>query len=213
MTDTDLLARRQRVLANHRMFYYDEPLHIVRGKGIRVWDADGRSYLDCYNNVASVGHCHPAVVEALTKQAATLNTHTRYLHENVVELCEKLGGLMPGDLDVCFIVCTGTEANDLAVQIARAVTGQRGVLVSEASYHGNSALVNQLSLSDCPEAMREDWVGVVEPPNTYRGPYREGEHADCGALYAASVDDAIARLAADGHGTAAMLVGMAGAGF
>jgi len=205
MTQPDLLKRRERVLANHDYFYYEEPLHIVRGEGIRLWDANGRPYLDCYNNVVSVGHCHPRVVEALTRQAGTLNTHTRYLHENVVELCERLGGKLPGDLDVCMIVCTGTEANDLAVQISRAVTGRRGVVVTDGAYHGNSALVLQLSPESCPEALREDWVGIVEPPNTYRGPFREGEHDALGARYAESVHEAVAGLEARLHGVAAML--------
>jgi len=140
MTDTQLLRRRERVLANHDYFFYDEPLHLVRGEGIWMWDSDGKRYLDCYNNVVSVGHCHPRVVEALTRQARTLNTHTRYLHENAVELCERLGALLPGDLGICMLVCTGTEANDLAVQIARAVTGHR----QDRAHVGGEGLLQHL---------------------------------------------------------------------
>jgi len=206
MTDAQLIRRRERVLANHGYFFYDEPLHLVRGEGIWMWDSDGRRYLDCYNNVPSVGHCHPRVVEALTRQARTLNTHTRYLHENAIELCERLGARLPGELEACMLVCTGTEANDLAVQIARAVTGHHGVVVHEAGYYGNSTLVRQLSLADCPESLREDWVAAAEPPDVYRGPFRAGEHDALGARYAALLSDAVDALEARGHGTAALLV-------
>ncbi len=94
----NLLERRRRALGPAYSLFYEEPAHLVRGEGIWLWDASGKRYLDCYNNVASVGHCHPKVVEALYGQAATLNTHTRYLHENVVELSEKLAGHLPGEL-------------------------------------------------------------------------------------------------------------------
>ena len=145
----NLLQRRQRALGPAYSLFYEEPAHLVRGEGAWLWDAAGKRYLDCYNNVASVGHCHPRVVEALASQAATLNTHTRYLHENVVELSEMLAGHLPGELSVCMFVCTGTEANDLATRIARTVTGNHAMLVSEFSYHGNSTLVHTLSTADC----------------------------------------------------------------
>ena len=96
----ELSERRKRALGPAYQLFYDTPAHLVRGDGVWLWDADGRKYLDCYNNVASVGHCHPDVVNALAGQAATLNTHTRYLHENVIELSEKIAGKMPGDLSV-----------------------------------------------------------------------------------------------------------------
>ena len=118
----NLLERRRQALGPAYKLFYDEPAHLVRGEGIWLWDASGKKYLDCYNNVASVGHCHPHVVEALSRQAAILNTHTRYLHENVVELSEMLAARLPGDLSVCMFVCTGTEANDLATRIARTGT-------------------------------------------------------------------------------------------
>jgi len=162
----NLLERRKKALGPAYHLFYDDPAHIVRGEGIWLWDARGRKYLDCYNNVASVGHCHADVVAALTQQASTLNTHTRYLHENVVELSEAIAAKMPGELSVCMFVCTGTEANDLATRIARTVTGNMGILVSEYSYHGNSTLVNTLSTADCDE--RPDWLSVFEPPCQYR---------------------------------------------
>jgi 4-aminobutyrate aminotransferase-like enzyme len=193
------------VLAPSYQLFYDEPVQLVRGEGIWVWDADGRRYLDCYNNVPSVGHAHPRVVAALIEQASLLNTHTRYLHEKVVDLAERLGAGLAGDLGVCYFVCTGTEANDLAVEIARTVTGHQGVVVTENSYHGNSALVRLLSTDGYPVDERPDWLGVVEPPNTYRGPFRDTDPA-AGRRYADLVGDVVGDLDAAGHGVAAMLI-------
>ncbi|MFM7275697.1 MAG: aminotransferase class III-fold pyridoxal phosphate-dependent enzyme, partial [Gammaproteobacteria bacterium] len=129
----ELLARREKVLGPSYRLFYREPVQLVRGEGVWLYDADGRRYLDGYNNVASVGHCHPHVVAALASQAATLNTHTRYLHESVVRYAERLTATMPAELSVCLLVCTGTEANDLAIRIARTVSAQEGVIVSEES--------------------------------------------------------------------------------
>lgn len=206
MTDQTLLERRQYTMANGGHYFYDTPLHLVKGEGVWLWDSADRKYLDCYNNVASVGHCHPKVVEALYAQARQLNTHTRYLHENIIEAGEALAAKLPGDLDAVAFVCTGTEANDLAVQIARILTGREGVIVTEASYHGNSALVTQLSTDMVPKEERADFVATVEPPNTYRGPYRDGEHDNLAENYAAMADDAVAELDERGVGTAAILV-------
>jgi 4-aminobutyrate aminotransferase-like enzyme len=205
VTDPTLLRRRADALAPSYQLFYDEPVHLVRGEGVWVYDADGNRYLDCYNNVPSVGHAHPRVVRALCEQAALINTHTRYLHGNIVELAELLGASLPGDLSICYFVCTGTEANDLAVQIARVVTGHEGVMVTERSYHGNSELVGKLSTDSYPEPERPAWLAVVEPPNTYRGPFREPDPG-LGAAYAALVADGIGALAGRDHGIAAYLV-------
>ncbi|CAN5920950.1 aspartate aminotransferase family protein [soil metagenome] len=206
MSDDDLLQRRLAVLAPAYQLFYDDPIHIVRGEGVWVYDADGNRLLDCYNNVPSVGHCHPRVVDAIAEQAGLLNTHTRYLHEHVVTLAERLSVLLPGDLGVCFFVCTGTEANDLAVQIARAVTDATGVVVTEHAYHGNSSLVSTLSTDGYPAADRPDWLGVVEPPNTYRGAFRTGEHSDLGRRYADLIDDGVGQMRARGHRPAALML-------
>jgi 4-aminobutyrate aminotransferase-like enzyme len=197
----NLLQRRQRALGPAYHLFYDEPAHLVRGEGIWLWDESGKQYLDCYNNVASVGHCHPHVVDALATQAATLNTHTRYLHESVVELSEMLAGHLPGELSVCMFVCTGTEANDLATRIARTVTGNYGMLVSEFSYHGNSTLVYALSTADSKE--RPGWLAEFAPPCSYR-PTVAGE--DLLAGYVGSVNDAIAQLDASDHQPAAIMI-------
>jgi 4-aminobutyrate aminotransferase-like enzyme len=203
--DPALLARRSRALAPSYQLFYDEPVHLVRGEGVWVYDADGRRYLDCYNNVPSVGHAHPRVVGALCTQAGLINTHTRYLHHLVVELGERLAAIMPGELSTCYFVCTGTEANDLAVQIARAVTDNQGVLVTERSYHGNSELVGKLSTDSYPDSERPDWLTVIEPPNTYRGPFRSPEQ-DLGAKYAGLVDASIDALEQRDHSIAAALI-------
>ncbi len=203
MSDESLRHRRDAVLAPSYQLFYDEPVHLVRGDGVWVYDDRGDRYLDCYNNVPSVGHAHPRVVAALTGQASLLNTHTRYLHGTVVELAERLGALLPGDLGVCYFVCTGTEANDLAVEIARTVTGHQGVVVTEHSYHGNSALVRLLSTDGYAADERPHWLGVVEPPNTYRGPFPDTD-PDAGRRYADLVDAAVGSIS--GPGVAAMLI-------
>jgi 4-aminobutyrate aminotransferase-like enzyme len=148
-----------------------------------------------------VGHCHPGVVAALTQQASTLNTHTRYLHENVVELSEAIAAKMPGELSVCMFVCTGTEANDLATRIARTVTGNRGMLVSEYSYHGNSTLVYALSTADSHD--RPDWLATFEPPCQYRPAFEGGNLLDD---YVGSVRTAINELNQRGQRPAAIMI-------
>lgn len=205
MSNESLIARRRASMGPVYRLFYDEPVHIVRGEGVWLWDAGGNRYLDCYNNVASVGHCHAGVVAAVHRQMQLLNTHTRYLHENVVLLAERLGALLPGDLGTCMFVCTGTEANDLAVQIARAVTGRRGVIVTQASYHGSSALVKKLSTEGYPASDRPDWLAVVEPPDFYRGPYREDDPGAT-ARYVDEVDRAVRQLGATGFGAAALML-------
>lgn len=206
MTNKSLYERRQKAMGPAYRHFYQEPLHLVKGLGVWMWDATGKKYLDCYNNVASVGHCHPHVVEALHDQAGTLNTHTRYLHENVVNFSERLTATMPDKLSVCMVTCTGTEANDLAVQMARMVTGQQGCMVNEHAYHGNSTLVRALSTSArYSNDARPSWLSVVEPPNSYRGPYRQGE-GDLGLKYAGLVAGGITELESRGHALGAFMV-------
>jgi len=193
-----LLQRRERAMGPTYRLFYEQPVHLVKGEGVWLFDASGKRYLDCYNNVASVGHCHPQVVAALSKQAATLNTHTRYLHENVVNYAERLSATLPGELSVCMFVCTGTEANDLAFRIARTVSGHQGAIVSDYSYHGNSIVVTELSTAEYPKAEQPDWLATAEPPNGFRGSFRYGE-ADLGPKYAGKVDKAISELRDRNH--------------
>ena len=128
--------------------FYREPLHLVRGDGVWLFDADGRRYLDAYNNVPTVGHCHPRVVEAVVRQARRLNTNMRYLHETAFEVAERLIATTAGALDVVMFVNSGSEANDLAWRIARAVTGGSGGIASDWAYHGISDAIHALTPSD-----------------------------------------------------------------
>ncbi|MDB6042583.1 MAG: aspartate aminotransferase family protein [Gammaproteobacteria bacterium] len=153
MTDTetdttDLLSRRARALGPTYTLFYDEPLHIVRAEGVWMYDAEGRRYLDAYNNVPVVGHCHPHVVEELARQARTLNTHTRYLAEQPLELAEKLLATMPRDIGNVVYTCTGSEANDLAARISKTVTGGTGFIITDYAYHGATDTIAGMSPED-----------------------------------------------------------------
>ena len=201
--NADLIARRKKYFAGSFLFFHN-PIHLVRGRGVWMYDNKGRKYLDGYNNIPNVGHCHPRVVRAINEQARTLNTHTRYLHENVIDLAERIAGVMPDGLDVSLFSCTGTEAAELAIRIARTVTGNSGIIVMENSYHGNSKLVGEMSTSTYPAETRPPWIVAVEPPNTYQGPYRDSE-SNLGRKYADLVDGAIAKLNKNGLGVAAFV--------
>ncbi len=198
VTNRELIKRRASHLAGSVLFY-DNPVWIVRGEGPWLYDHDDHRYLDCYNNVPSVGHCNPRVVNAIAEQSALLNTHTRYLHETIIEYAEALAGTFPDPLDMCYFVCTGTEANELAMRIARSVTGQRGAIVMEGSYHGNSTLISELSTMTYSRKDTPGHVAAVEPPNLYRGSSSDP------ASYVDAVDDAIAQLEQSGEGVAAYL--------
>jgi 4-aminobutyrate aminotransferase-like enzyme len=142
---SDALARRRHVLAPTYRLFYDEPIHMVRAEGVWMYGADGRRYLDAYNNVPVVGHCHPEVVERLCKQARTLNTHTRYLTDQPVELAERLLATVPRELASVTFTCTGSESNDLAIRISKAATGGTGFIISACAYHGTSETLSGMS--------------------------------------------------------------------
>lgn len=160
-----LLQRRRNVLSANYFHHYDEPLHAVRAQGVQVWDKCGRLYLDCYNNVPSVGHCHPHVLGELTRQASLINSHSRYLDENIVRYAERLLATLPPEIDTCVFVCSGTEANALAYDIARVVTGKAGVLVSDGSYHGNALAVSDFSLFEGKHLDANCFVRSVPVPS------------------------------------------------
>lgn len=199
----EMLERRRRLLGPAYRLFYDEPLHIVRGEGAYLYDRDDRRYLDMYNNVPHVGHARAEVVAAVTQQMAMLNTHTRYLHDNVLEYAERLLACFPSALDTAMFSCTGTEANELALRIARAASGGNGVIVTEFAYHGNSQTIADISTEDTPPEKRPDWVVTVPYPDTYRGAYR-GD--DAGARYAAHIDEALATLEQRGIRPAAFII-------
>jgi 4-aminobutyrate aminotransferase-like enzyme len=168
MNTTSLLERRYRTLGQHSPLFYDKPLQIVRGEGVWLYAADGTRYLDAYNNVPHVGHCHPRVAEAIAKQARTLNTHTRYLDETIVNYAERLLATFQPSLNRIFFTCTGSESNELALRIARECTGHMGVISSGFAYHGNTAAVAQISSLFTPPAKQGPFVRSVPVPDPYR---------------------------------------------
>jgi len=198
-----LLERRQALMGSAYRLFYEQPVHLVRGEGAWLFDADGKKYLDMYNNVPHVGHCHPHVVEALCKQAATLNTHTRYLHENVVNLAERLTQKFPSELDTAMFCCTGSEANELALRVARTATGGEGIIVTDYAYHGNTKAMHEITTESCPPQDRPDYVVTVPVPDTYRGPHR-GD--DAAKLYADYVHEALRLLGQRGIRPAAFII-------
>lgn len=205
MSTSSLLERRRRVMGDRAPLFYRRPLQLVRGEGVWVFDADGHRYLDAYNNVPHVGHCHPDVVAALARQAGTLNTHTRYLDEQVVTYSERLVQTFDPSLSNVVLVCTGSEANELALRIAREVTGRRGVICTDFSYHGNTTAVAEISTLLTGPDRRPDHVRTVPVMD----PYRERHGRDDGALieqYADDVQRAVDELRTSGAGLAAMLV-------
>lgn len=163
-----LIARREKVLGPAYRLFYEKPLHLVRGEGVFLYDAAGEKYLDAYNNVASLGHCHPRVVEAITRQTAILNTHTRYLHEGIVDYAEALTATFPAGLDQAMFTCTGSEANDLALRIARFVTGGTGIVATELAYHGLTGAVAEFSPSLGEAVTLGAHVRTVPAPDSYR---------------------------------------------
>jgi 4-aminobutyrate aminotransferase-like enzyme len=199
-----LLERRDRLLGPMSTFY-EEPLHLVRGEGVRVWDAQGREYLDCYNNVPHVGHCHPKVVDAICTQAATLNTHTRYLHDTILDYVERLTATFDESLSSAIMTCTGSEANDIALRIARSVTGKTGVIATDHTYHGNTMAVAQLSCTNPPPGGHWPNVRHVPAPDSYRGTRTASGELDA-QLFTTSVQQAIDSLNADGHGISALII-------
>jgi len=197
-------VRRERLMGDSQLFY-DPPIHMVRGEGIWLFDVEGRRYLDCYNNVPHIGHCHPAVVEALTGQIATLNTNTRYLGAAVLDYAERLGATMSGRLTACAFVNSGSEANDVAWRMAKAYTGNAGGLTMEFAYHGITEAIHGFSPSADVDLAVPPHMRTLMPPDDYRGPYRRGE-PDFGARYASDADRAIASLAEAGLKLAAFMV-------
>ena len=187
-----LLEDRNRQLGPSLSLSYRRPLHIVRGRGAWLYDIDGQPFLDCVNNVAHVGHSHPRVNEAARRQMAALNTNTRYLHETILEYTERLTALFPAPLDVCFLVCSGTEANELALRMARTHTGKVGAVVLDGAYHGNSSSVVNLSpykFNGPGGKGLRPWVRMAPMPDLFRGIHR-GPAREAAPLYAACVGEA-----------------------
>jgi 4-aminobutyrate aminotransferase-like enzyme len=200
-TADPLIVSRERVLGPAYRLFYDQPVHLVRGQGSHLFDADGVRYLDAYNNVASVGHCHPHVVDAVTRQMGTLNTHTRYLHRGIVEYSERLLASMPDAVDQVMYACTGSEANDLALRVAEMRTTATGVVISRDAYHGNTAATTAISPSLGGATEVGPNVRVVDPPDTYHANADE-----VAARFTADVARAADELIAAGYGMSSLIV-------
>lgn len=197
-----LLERRARLLGPNVPTFYDTPVHIVRGEGVWLWDKAGRKYLDGYNNVPHVGHGHPRVVAAIAEQAAQLNTHTRYLHEGILDYTEALTARLDASLSAMILTCTGSEANDVAMRMAMAASGNTGFIATDHTYHGNTALVSQLSTRRPPIGGRADNIRLVATPDSLRA----GADMPLPDAFGASVERAVAELRESGHGVAALVV-------
>ena len=199
----DLIDRRQAVLGPNVPTFYEEPVHLIKGEGVWVWDKDGQRYLDCYNNVPHVGHCHPHVVEAISVQAQKLNTHTRYLHEGIVDYGERLTAKFQTDLNQIIMVCSGSEANDIALRMAQAATGKTGIIATDNTYHGNTMAVSQLSSRKPPIGGYAANVRHVPAPDTLRpigGDYKSQANA-----FAKEIQTAINDLETSGYGFSGFL--------
>jgi len=207
---TDLkeqLKRRHKYLGKNLSLFYKNPLHVERGEGAILYDANGRAFIDAYNNVTSVGHCHPHVVNAISRQAAALGTNTRYVYSILADYAERLQATMPSPLNVCMLVNSGSEANDIAWQMTKMMTGNSGGLIMEGAYHGITEAIAALSPEDDDANDRPpaDHVEQLMPPDTYRGPWLKGDPT-AADNYAADADRAIAALDKKGYGTASYMV-------
>jgi len=196
-----LIARRQATFGASSVLVYERPIRMVRAEGVWMFDADGRRYLDVYNNVASVGHCHPRVVNAIAKQAATLNTNTRYLYDNVHDYAERLLATFPRPLANIVFTCTGSESNDLALRLTNAFTGGTGFVVTGTAYHGNTEAVTAVSPSSFKTGTVPPHVRTVPPPDPYRHPTN-----DVGSRFAEDIAKAIADLERNGVKFSGLLV-------
>ena len=198
--DQALADRRAAVLGPAYRLFYETPVHLVRGEGVHLYDLQGNAYLDTYNNVASVGHCHPRVVQAMAQQAATLATHTRYLHDGILAYAERLLALFPSELSHVMFTCTGSEANDLALRIARACTGGTGVIVTDNAYHGVTLATAEMSMSIGPAVAPGPTVFPIPAPSAANYPHGIAQG------FAKAVADACDRMAEQGIKPALLIV-------
>lgn len=206
-TRDELVERRRERLGRNVSMSYSTPLKMVRGEGVWLYDDSGRAYLDCYNNVAHLGHCHPNVVKAIARQAALLNTNTRYLHDTIIDYTEALARTLPKELDTFFIVCTGSEANDLALRMARTFTGRKDMLVLDWAYHGHTQALIDISPYKYKRkggGGRPAFTHELPIPEVYRAPI-EGTPEDICRYYAAEAGGLISGLVSEGHAPAAFI--------
>lgn len=175
--EKSMIERRARLLGPGYKLFYQHPIHMVRGEGVWLYDNENNQYLDVYNNVPSVGHCHPYVIEAMTRQAGLLNSHSRYLHDNVLDYAEHLLSRFPSELGLsnAMFTCTGSEANDLAYRIAKYNTGGDGFIVTNLAYHGGTDVIASMSPSLGEYVTLGTNVRLVPAPDSFRGSTEVGK--------------------------------------
>ena len=205
MPKNDLLSRRYKVMGQYAPLFYQEPIHIVKGEGVWLYDIDGNKYLDMYNNVPTVGHCHPHVVQSLTEQAYLLNVHTRYLHENVVNYSERLLATFDESLSMLIMTCTGSESNDIAIRMAREHTGKMGIICTDDAYHGNTTVVDEIATQFHQGQVGGVNVKSIPTPNSYR-PLNGLQGEELGRAYADKVKQSIDEFNSEGIGLAGLLI-------
>ncbi len=205
MSSADLAARRDRALGAGAPLFYNTPLHIVRGEGVYLFDADGRRYVDMYNNVPCVGHANLTVVEAMARQQGTLNVHSRYLHEGIVAFAERLAALHGPQIESVIFSCSGTEANEVALRMARLATGKSGIVCTNATYHGNSAAIGKLTrIGDISNARGD--VRAIPFPEKLRPLVPGASETELTEAYLDRLRGAIRSLEEDGTGFAGLIV-------
>ena len=206
METADLIARRERLLGRGTALFYSEPLNIVRGEGVWLFDDQNRRYLDMYNNVPCVGHGNPHVVGAMQRQAAALNVHSRYLHEGILEYAERLLDHHDDSIGSAVFTCTGTEANEVALLMARHATGGRGIICSDSAYHGNSTEVSKLNLVGALDLSEASEIRAIPFPQSYRPIKNGASEAELTELYVGRVAAAVDGFAEHGIPFAGMLM-------
>ncbi|XP_036403853.1 5-phosphohydroxy-L-lysine phospho-lyase [Megalops cyprinoides] len=189
--ETTLAMRRRLIGQSCRLFFSGDPIKIVRARGQYLYDENGTRYLDCISNVQHVGHCHPAITKAATAQMELLNANMRFLHDNIVRYADRLSATLPDKLCVFYFVNSGSEANDLALRLARQYSQHDDVIVLDHAYHGHlTSLIDISPYKFRKLGGQKEWVHVAPLPDTYRGQYRE-DHPNPAQAYADTVRDLI----------------------
>lgn len=204
---SSMIEEREKYIGRNLSISYTKKLKIVKGALQYLYDDKGDTYVDCVNNPSHVGHCHPVLVKEMQRQIATLNTNTRYLHDSMTEYAKRLTATLPASLQVCYFVNSGSEANDLAIRMARYYTQQNDIIVLDHAYHGTSTVAMEMSpykFNGRGGSGKKPWIHIAESPDLYRGAYRYGDKK-AGEKYAASVQQIIGSLQKEGKKPAAFI--------
>ena len=204
MDNQQLVTRRENAIGKGAPLFYEEPLHIVRGEGAYLFDADGKRYIDMYNNVPCVGHANPNVATAMYTQLQKLNVHSRYLHEDILEYAEKIADLHASSIESVVFSCSGTEANEVAMTMARIATGGSAFICTNAAYHGNSDQVGKLTYVPLENNKRKN-IYSIPYPQTFRPIVSGLSEQELSLKYLQVLEDTITQIQADGIGFAGIL--------